>query len=398
MRQHKYDVIIVGGGLNGLCSASLLGKLGYSICLIEKKDIRNFICKKIDGRGIALSRGSKDILEKYQLWGNIHKKAGLIEKIKVQDSTSPFFLKFDNELLDSNPLGYIIEMSDLIEHFYQLVSTMQNVVLVDNQQIRYIEHSANSVDVITNNAIFHGSLVIAADGKNSYISNLLNIKYLEHNYSQVATVYNVWHELPHNNTAFELFYKNGPCALLPLKDHNYSSVVWIENSMNKYIMQKDNITFFSDVMNERFMESHGKLAIASEVYHYPISLKLSKSYYAGRVVLIGDNLHYLHPITGQGFNLSLRDISKLVELISKFSSLGLDIGTASLFDEFKRSRIFDNCSMAVITDGLNRLFSNNNFLISLTRNIGLEYVNNVPILQRFFMNYAMGKNKNVHHS
>lgn len=393
MVSNKYDIIIIGGGINGLCAASLLSKLDLSIAVIDSNNIGDKINTRVDGRGIALAKGSEDILEKFALWEEISTKAGLIKKIIVKDCNSPQHVDFDTKIVEESHMGMIIEMDDLCRIFYDNICTKKNITIIDKQIIKEIKFLGLEALVNTGKRNYRAKLIIAADGKNSFIKNLFSIKSYQCDYKQLASVFNINHTRPHNNTAYECFYPNGPLAILPLKSPNISSIVWTEKLEMKELFEDGNHTLLENILQERFYDFHGEINIISKINYYPLSLKLSKAYYHKQIVFIGDSLHYLHPIAGQGFNLSLRDIYSLYELIEKYINYGLGYNSLLLLEEFYRVRSKDNYSMAFITDGLNRLFSNNNQLIKSVRNTGLEIVNNIPAMQRFFVNYAMGKRR-----
>jgi hypothetical protein len=153
-------------------------------------------------------------------------------------------------------------------------------------------------------------------------------------------------------------------------------------------MDKDKFNYF---LNEKFTDYLGEVKLISNPIAYPLELIIAEKYYHNRIMLIGDSAHSVHPIAGQGFNLGLRDIDTMLQLYSKYHNIGLDFGCHQSLNEYQKLRCTDNNSMAIITHGLNKLFSNNILPVSILRKLGLHVVNQIPSLQKFFMNYAMAK-------
>lgn len=383
----KKAIIIVGANLTGLFTALFLSKLGQSCILVDKNDIS--IPLKHDGRAIALSYGSKQILEEIEAWKHIFPFAGTIKEIRVTDQHSPLFLHFDN----SCTLGYIVESSDLQRIAYELASNDPNIKIYDKSSYELIDNNQDEVIIKINDIVLKTHLLIAADGKFSNLRKLSNISSFQRDYQQSAIVCKVQHELPHQNIAQEIFLPSGPFAILPLKDPCQSGIVWTETAeIAKTIldMEETKISYF---LKQKFNNYLGDINLISEVISYPLELIMAKKYYHNHIMLIGDAAHAIHPISGQGFNLAIRDIDALKTIYQKYEKLGLKLGCYQSLEEYQKLRMNDNISMAVITDCLNQLFSNNIPPLRLIRKLGLAAVNKIPSLQKFFMEYAMAKKR-----
>lgn len=387
-----YDIAIVGGGLNGIAMASAVASRGLKVVLIDQNLLKTRLATRCDGRGIAFAGFSKKILEKYGIWQNFDCSYGTIDKVVVSDGIEPFLLKLDNELVENEALGYLIESDDLLQQLYAYATQHTDLTIIDNSEVvDFVTEPDKVVLTLGGDKKIAAKLLIAADGKNSQIRERLGIEAVSFEYNQSALVFTIKHKKPHHNIAHEHFYKSGPFAILPLKDPHRSSVVWTETTEKAKIfaaMTPDELHYF---LQQKCQLTHGAVQVDSKICSYPLSLVFAKKYYDKRVVLIGDSLHFIHPIAGQGFNLSLRDIDQLTDLISEYHGLGLDIGSDTMLGQFASGRKIDNYAMIIFTDILNRSFSNNSKILSVLRKIGLSVIDMRPGLQKMLINYAWTK-------
>jgi 2-octaprenyl-6-methoxyphenol hydroxylase len=245
-------------------------------------------------------------------------------------------------------------------------------------------------------------LAIAADGRGSRLRQQAGIQTDQWGYGQKAIVCTVAHEEPHNGVAIEHFMPSGPFAILPLTDdtegRHRSSIVWTEKErLVPYYMQMS-LPDFELALRRKFGDFWGRVSVlpsagaasGNERFTYPLGLMLARRYISDRLALIGEAAHVVHPIAGQGFNLSVRDIAALAEAVSDARALGQDVGSPAILDRFERWRRFDVATLAGTTDILNRLFSNSEPVLKLARDLGLAAVGKVPPLKHFFMRHAMG--------
>ena len=237
--------------------------------------------------------------------------------------------------------------------------------------------------------MLNGSLLVAADGANSHIRTLTGLKTTKIDYKQTSIVFTVNHTLPHNGVAHERFLSGGPIAFLPMTGQR-SSVVWTEEtSVAEELTNLDTEDFLRGA-SIRIDDCLGKLSLIGSWATYPLSLTYAENIIEDRLVLVGDAAHRIHPIAGQGLNLGLRDIAHLVDKLAQAQHTGLDVGSYEVLRRFQSSRLVDNTSLIVATDGLNRLFSNNSRIIKLLRGVGLSGVNMAGPLKHVFMRAAMG--------
>ena len=384
----SYDVIIIGGGINGMTAACALFESGFKVALIEKDNIKNKIHHTRDGRGIAMARRSRDILQEYNIWQYISHEVGEMHKIVVMDGDSNCTLEFDNALVNGEPIGFLIESDNILKGLYKKLCNSR-VDLLEERECCKLEFTANGAAVtLSDDSVLESKVVIVTNGKNSDIRESVGLHCNKKDYHQMALVFNIKHSRPHNNYAYECFLKNGPFALLPLCDAHESSVVWCDNiALAKIDINKKEL---ESCLKLRCAGIYDEVEIITEVAKFPLSLSYMDEYYKNRAVFIGDSLHFIHPVAGQGYNLSIRDIEALVGLFTKYRNLGFDIGSEGVLKAFTSYRKKDNLTMIKATDALNALFTNDSSMIQLCRRFGLEAVNNMPFLKKFFMKKAMG--------
>jgi 2-octaprenyl-6-methoxyphenol hydroxylase len=391
-RKSIFDVIIIGGGISGLLCAIALKQSGLSIALVEKRCLSSI--GNADIRSLAIAPSSVEFLMALGIWQHIEHEAGMIKNIRVLDNHSPFFLDFGDKTLHQTHLGYIIEGFKLHQCLVKHVCDDHHIHIIDNDEVVDCANtqSGDAKIHLASGEILHASLVIAADGKFSKIRDILQIKSYDYDYKQTVMVALCKHQKDHHNWAIEHFMPSGPFAILPLADRKKSGIVWTEkhNLAKLYCaMPRKEFDYF---LNQKFTDYLGKVTLEGDVRSYPLSLKFATQYYSGKFVLIGDAAHAIHPLAGQGLNLSLRDIKLLVDLVSRNYDLGLDIGDALLLSEYQRTRLLDNSLMLLMTHGLDTLFSNDYTLLKPIRKLGLSFVNNLSGIKNFLMLKAMGKN------
>jgi 2-octaprenyl-6-methoxyphenol hydroxylase len=215
------------------------------------------------------------------------------------------------------------------------------------------------------------------------------IRTVEWQYRQTGIVTTVRHERPHRGIAVEHFLPAGPFAILPMTG-NRSSIVWTERAelAPRLIALSD--AAFSAELAARFGDFLGTVEPVGPRWTYPLGLLLAERYVAPRLALVGEAAHMIHPIAGQGLNLGIRDVAALAELVIDARRLGLDIGDDTVLQRYQQWRRFDALTLAAVTDGLNRLFSNSIAPVRLARDVGLAAVDRLPPLKRLLMRDAMG--------
>ncbi len=385
------EIAVVGGGLTGSILALALAKFGFHICVIEKINYNQLKHFDYDSRTTALAASSKKVLSFINIWKDLEDKIGAINEIRVSDGDSPLYLHFEQDRLVGEPLGFMIENSYLRKILISNLKKNPKIKIISPASIENLNLTNDRAKIkLANRTNIECDLVVAADGKDSFLRNYLNISTFGWEYNQVAIITNIKHQFSHNNIAHERFLEAGPLAILPLKNPNHSSIVWTEKKENANAYLKLNERNFNKELSDKIGSFLGTIETFGGRFNYPLKLQLAEKYISDRFILIGDAAHSIHPIAGQGLNLSIRDISALIDILSFTKKYGLDIGTQKVLEEFQKVRRSDNLLMAATTDILNKLFSNNSFSIKLIRDLGLEITNNIPILKKKFVRHAIG--------
>ena len=389
-----YDIAIIGGGFCGLTAALCLAKANpnLKIALIEKNDIINQQRTR-DGRVFAISKKSADLFADIGIEQELKQNAGIIADIMITGSASPFYLHFDgSEVNKKQPfMGLVIESFNVYNALRKAVLEQKNIKLICPayyQDVSFCEEYAKVI--LDDNQLIKAKLLIATDGRNSPLRQKFNIRTFEKSYNQAAIVFNITHQKPHNNIAWEKFLPQGPFAILPMHESNQSSIIWtVKSDMADAIISLDQENFLQQ-LNKRIGDSLGDIKVSASPFRYDLNLITANSYFFGRMVLVGDSAHAIHPIAGQGFNLGVSDIAVLTDLVKEHFECGLDIGDSILLESYQRARKLSASKMILATDGLNDLFSNNILPVKWIRELGLAAVEKFPELKKFFIRNAGG--------
>ena len=384
------DVVIVGGGPAGLSLAAALGGAGLAVVVVDAEAPGVKLDAAYDGRTSAIAHGSKRVLDTIGVWARLAPDAESIREIRVSDGPSRLFLHYDHAELGTDPLGYIVENTAIRRALYAHLDAMPGVRVLAPARVVSLERgNARARATLDDGRVVAAPLAVAADGRRSPTRRGAGIATTEWRYNQTGIVCTVSHEKPHRGVAHERFLPAGPLAFLPMAG-NRSSIVWTErDELVPALLALDDDAFSREI-ERRFGAWLGRVRVVGGRWSYPLALTHAERYVAPRLALLGDAARAIHPIAGQGFNLGLRDVAALAEVVVDAVRLGLDAGDASALARYERWRRVDSMALLVATDCLNRLFSNAFPPVRLIRDLGLAAVGQVPPLRRFFMRHAMG--------
>jgi 2-octaprenyl-6-methoxyphenol hydroxylase len=384
------DVVIVGGGLVGGTLACALAEGGLSTVVVETGTLAAMLDDRFDGRASAISLTSRRLLDAIGLWPAMAAEATPMRHIRVTEGASPLHLHYDHRDVGDEPFGHMVENRHYRRALYERVRELEAVTFIAPARAISVDRTDAGVEVLLEGgARVCARLAVGAEGRNSRLREEAGIRVSGWSYRQVGIVCTVEHEHPHGFVAHERFLPAGPFAILPLKG-NRSSIVWTERAERApAIMALDDAGFTNEVAR-RFGDFLGRLTIIGPRWSYPLSLQFAEKAVAPRLALVGDAIHAMHPIAGQGLNMGLRDVAALSEVLAEARLLGLDLGADDVLARYQRWRRFDNTLMLALTDGLNRLFEIDVAPVRLARDLGLAAVNAMPPVKRFFMRHAMG--------
>ena len=389
------DIAIIGGGLNGPALALALATAGQRVTLIDALGMAVRKDAKFDGRSYALALTSCRLLEGLGVWEAVADHAQPMLEIKVTDGRagdgpSPMFMHFDHAEIEEGPMGHMVEDRHLRRALLDTAQAEAAITQLNKVRVTSQDVDATGVTLhLDTGKTIRARLAVGADGRGTDTGARAGIKRVEWGYGQTALVCAIEHEGPHNGVAHQFFMPPGPLAILPLTG-NRSSIVWSETTENAAHIHGLDDAGYLDVLRPRFGSFLGQISLAGARYTFPLGLSLAHSMIAPRVALAGDAAHGVHPIAGQGLNAGLRDVAALAEVIADAARRGEDIGSDAALARYQQWRRFDNASLALATDSFNRLFSNDNALVRLARDIGMAAVNALPGLRRGFIREAAG--------
>ena len=394
-RPNRTDVIIIGGSLNGGALALALAQGGLRVQVIDALPRAAQATSGFDGRCYAMALASVRMLGALGLWGRLAPDAQPILQIRVSDGRagegpSPLSLQFDHAELDEGPMGHMVEdrylrpaLLDALDAHPLITHRPGTRVTAQTTGLAEAEVALDTGETL------RAALIVGADGRTGPTAARAGIRRRVTDYRQTALVCAIDHDLPHHGCAHQFFMPSGPLAILPLCG-NRSSIVWSETHAQAAAIQRLDDAAYLDVLRPRFGSFRGDIRLAGARYTYPLNMTLAERFTATRLALVGDAARGVHPIAGQGLNAGLRDVAALAEVAVAAHRRGEDIGQADVLDRYARWRRFDTATLAMATDGFNRLFSNDNPILRLGRDLGLAAVNASPVLRRAFMREAAG--------
>ncbi len=399
----QQQVIIVGGGMVGLSLALMLAKSNIAVKLLEAVKYPNYddenaspYHSSFDARNTALSRRSVQIYQKLGLWQALQQHATPILQVHIteQGSFGKARLVAEQEKVES--FGQVIENAWLGRVLLTQVRQQALIELIDGVQVTSLTQDADQVQIeaMRNGEYIHSlksKLVIAADGRDSFCRQAIGVGVDEHDYDQVAIVTTVQTSKPHQQVGFERFSALGPLALLPLPGEYRRSVVWpVKKGTEAEWLGEENDQHFLDALQETYGDRAGKFEKTGKRFSYPLAQVLAHKQAVGRVVLMGNAAHTIHPVAGQGFNLCLRDADVLVRFLMEQLAKSDDIGNPDNLLAYEQARLTDQQRVIKFCDSVVRGFSNQNPILKLLRNTGLIAFDVIPGVKPLVANYAMG--------
>lgn len=390
----RADVVISGGGMVGMTLALALAQGGLRVTVADPVLPDAMGDERFDGRVSALAFASVRMFKVLGLWDMLAPEAQAIDDIVVSEGRlgakpSPFSLHFDHHEIGEK-LGYIVENRHIRQALLKAIATGKNIALASGASVERIAIAGDrATATLSDGRDIEGRLIVAAEGRESGLRDAQGIGAVGWDYAQTGIVTTVAHERPHRGVAYEHFLPTGPFAILPMTG-NRSSLVWTEETKKARALLALPEDAFAEEIVRRFGAHLGEVKPVGPRWSYPLKLHLARSYVKHRFALAGDAAHAIHPLAGQGLNLGLKDVAALAETVLDAARLGLDFGQVSVLARYERWRRFDSFALAVATDSLNRLFSNDFAPLRWARDLGMGVVDQIAPLRRFFMREAGG--------
>ncbi len=386
----NFDFTIIGGSFAGMTAALALSNVSpnLKIAIVEKQDILKQDRKR-DGRAYAISAASLKLFKEIGIFDETSKEAGVISDIKITDYKSPFLLDFLGREVGGD-LGLIIENYHIHNALRNQTLLRENITFFAPNSYEEINFEGGVAVKLDNGKILNSELLLACDGRFSKLRETYQIHTTQKRYYQTAIVFNISHERSHENIAWEKFLPGGPLAILPMKNINQSSIVWISPDQTaEAILSLDEKNFISQ-LTKKMENCLGKTEVISEKFSYPLIAVEAEKFFHKKMLLIGDAACGVHPIAGQGFNLAIAGINILCDLAKENLRRGEEVSSQSLIDSYNKKAKYEAQKMLVATDILNSLFETRSLSLSLARDFGLGLVNKIPSLKRFFIKSAGG--------
>ena len=400
----KRDLVILGGGLVGMTLALAAARAGLTSHVVDRADPAALTAEGADGRASAISTASWNLFANIGLADELEPLGCPIDAIAVTDGLRPGQIDFRPEPEHGSPhcdsLGRMFANRDLRLALFAAAAREPAIAWHSGIEVASRKRGAHGVSVtLENGNELGGSLMVAAEGRQSPSRDEAGFSLARWDYHHRALVTALFHEKPHGNVAWEIFYPAGPFALLPLLDtpdgRHRSALVWtVADKDAKGWTGLSDRAFLHEVQT-RAGSILGKVELAAPRQSFPLNFHHSRRFVDNRLALVGDAAHGMHPIAGQGLNLGLRDAAALVEVMADGMRLGLEPGDAQLLARYERWRSVDAFSVMAVTDGITRLFGIPGRLPSAARRLGMGAVQRLPALKRFFMDEARGVSGNL---
>ncbi|HEX7872504.1 MAG TPA: UbiH/UbiF/VisC/COQ6 family ubiquinone biosynthesis hydroxylase [Sphingobium sp.] len=387
----RFDVIITGGGLVGLTLAIALSRHGLTIAVVDPADPDVVLASGFDGRVSSIASASWKMFEALGLADRLRDKCNPIERIWVSEGLSGGALDFVPDA-DDGALGFMVENRELRRALDAAARDEAGITRFQPDKAVSVERDLDGVRMTLASGVeITASLHVAAEGRNSPTREAAGISVARWQYAHRGLVTAINHERHHENTAYEIFYPDGPFALLPMLPGTRSAIVWTVPEKHAAAMLKLGEAAWLHEAKKRMGDFLGEISLAAPMMGYPLGFHRAARITDTRLALVGDAAHGIHPIAGQGVNLGYRDAAALCEVLVEGLRIGLEPGDAQLLERYQRWRALDAMSVTVMMDGLVRLFDVPGRTASMVRRLGLSAVQRMKPLKSLFMAEARGE-------
>jgi 2-octaprenyl-6-methoxyphenol hydroxylase len=383
-------ILVAGGGHAGLLLALALERLGLEPVVIDAQPVETTLNAPFAGRALALMYGSKRVVETLGLWARLAEVAEPVRAVMLEDRSTGAGIAYEAAEIVDHPFGYGIETRALRRILLQFVLERPGIEVIAPARLMDLVRACDRIEAtLDGERSIAAALIVGADGRGSTVRARAGLDGSLREYGQTALTFAIRHELPHDGRVREFLRPAGPLALLPIGP-NLSSVTWVEATSLAQHLLAGGKGALAGTLHERIGEVLGAFQISGEPAGHPLSTHRARRFVAPRAALVGDAAHGIHPIHAQGFNLAVRDVATLVEVLVEAAHAGRDLGDAEILMRYDRLRQSDARVIGGITDGLNGLFSNDLAPAKLVRRAGLSMLARLPALKHLAMRRGMG--------
>jgi 2-octaprenyl-6-methoxyphenol hydroxylase len=390
----QYDIVIVGGGMVGASLACALSGRGLRIATVEAVQPAVRSEAGYDDRAIALAYGTKKIFTGLQLWDRLAAEATPIHQIHVSDRGHFGMARMDRAEEGLPAIGYVVPARVIGQVLGEAVARTEGVDSWCPATVTTVHRTDDGVQLdLSCDGVpvsLDTRLIVAADGADSLMREQFGIGHIERDYEQTAIVTNITPQLPHNNIAYERFTETGPMALLPMTGQRCAVVWTVASDQAGAVMALDEADFLAR-LQERFGYRLGRLEKVGRRQAWPLRLVQAKESVRERLALVGNAVHTLHPVAGQGFNLGVRDVAVLAEVLVDAMQAGDDPGSLAVLNRYGEWRRRDHQNVMVFTDGLARLFTLPLPALGVARSAGMLALDLLPPVKRWLTRMTMGR-------
>ena len=389
------DILVVGAGPAGLSFAAELAGSGLKVTLIEKSPLEVLQNPPYDGREIALTHLSREIMQRLGMWDLIPKdEIYPLRDAKVLNGQSDYQLHFPQPTQargePADCLGYLISNHNIRKAAYEVVPKLENVTILTGTGVKEVKTSEDEAQVILENGeVLSGRLLLAADSRFSQTRRQLGISSDMHDYSRTMFVCRMKHTLSNQHTAYECFHYGRTIALLPLEEHLTNTVITVDSDKADTIKKMSPEELAASV-KEQLKGRLGDMELVSTIHNYPLVGMIAQRFYGKRSALIGDAAVGMHPVTAHGFNLGLSSADLLAKLILEAEQRGQDIGAASLLEKYSTKHMLHAQPIYHGTNMLLKLFTNETAPAKILRGLVLRASNNFPPLKKLITKQLTG--------
>jgi len=390
----QYDVIIIGGGMVGASLACALSGQGLRLALVEAVEQETRSEAGYDDRAIALAYGTRRIFSGLQLWGSLEAAATPIHQIHISDRGHFGMMRMDRSEEGLPALGYVVPARVIGQTLAAAIVKIPELDILCPATVTAVKRTSGAAEVeISREGVtitLSTRLIVAADGADSPVREQFGIDSVATDYQQTAIVTNITPQLAHNNIAYERFTKSGPLALLPMTEQRCAVVWTVASDQAESVMALDEADFLAR-LQERFGYRLGRLERVGHRQAWPLRLVQAKESVRERLALMGNAVHTLHPIAGQGFNLGARDVAALAEVLVDAVNAGEDPGSLEVLSRYGDWRHRDHKNVTVFTDGLARIFTLPLPALGVARSAGMLALDLLPPAKRLLTRATMGR-------